>query len=667
VIAGLLILLVFLALAALMYARVLPALLAVPAMAVLMAFAAGVPAAGVGTIVVSGASSLAPVYVAVIFGALLGRVTMDTGIARSVVNFAAEFGGENPLAVSLVMSAVVALLFVTFNGLGAIIMVGSVVLPIMMTTGVPRKTAATTFLLAFALGFIFNIVNWKFYTEYFGVAQQQMYRYAVILAAIDAIALVVYTIVSLQRSRAYATWAVRAQERHAVARIPGYALVTPVLPILLYFALHLDPVLAFAISAIYGAVATRPSLAVQTLIAAAIRGVEDVAPAIVLFVGIGMLLTATKAPQFSTALRPLVASNALHNPFVFVALFGVLSPLVLYRGPLNPFGVGIAIFTVLLTAHVLPAVVLVAAVMAVVQVQNVCDPTNTANVWVANFTGVPIIEITKRTLPYQVAVAAVACVVIVGATPALFGTRAFIAALPVAAAAALPWPGLFVDGAGADRLAVGSDGSREAGAAVSTVVRTLQNAGFHAFAMQSDPDQADCSRKGYAAYVTVTSTQFSLIEGTDLDVGIRLFDCGGWEVTEWHDHQVVPAPGPSDAIVLAQQGVARMEQWARAHPVRCAHLLQQGVAYGAGDAPAYFYALYKTVDGNMRAYVRAGGPAYDYGLRSDDVVEKIDGKFWWEYGTYPAEERAYDGMPHTFEIKREGSTLEIQLGVPFTA
>ena len=28
--------------------------------------------------------------------------------------------------------------------------------------------------------------------------------------------------------------------------------------------------------------------------------------------------------------------------------------------------------------------------MAVVQVQNVCDPTNTQNVWVANFTGVGV-------------------------------------------------------------------------------------------------------------------------------------------------------------------------------------------------------------------------------------------------------------------------------------
>ena len=94
----------------------------------------------------SGAVALAPVYVTVIFGALLARVTLDTGIARALVNLAAEYGGEAPLVLALILCAVVALLFTSLSGLGAIIMVGSIVLPIMMTTGVPRVVAATLFL-----------------------------------------------------------------------------------------------------------------------------------------------------------------------------------------------------------------------------------------------------------------------------------------------------------------------------------------------------------------------------------------------------------------------------------------------------------------------------------------------------------------------------------------
>ena len=220
-------------------------------------------------------------------------------------------------------------------------------------------------------------------------------------------------------------WAVRSETSREAQRVPAVALLTPLVPLLLYYALHMEAAVAFLVAAVFGVLVTRPAIAVQRLVASAIRGVEDVAPAVLLFMGIGMLLVATQQPQFAAALRPLVAGDWLRNPIAFVLVFGAASPLALYRGPLNPFGVGIAIFTVLLTSHVLPPVVLVAAIMAVVQVQNVCDPTNTSNVWVANFTGVPIATITRRTLPYQVAVALLGTLLIVVGAPALFGERVF--------------------------------------------------------------------------------------------------------------------------------------------------------------------------------------------------------------------------------------------------
>lgn len=659
---GALVLAVFLAFAAMMYLRWMPAILAVPLMAFVMSIVAGVPLPQIGALVVTGASSLSSVYVAVIFGALLGRVTLDTGIARALVNLAAEYGGEKPFALALVLCAVVALLFTSLSGLGAIIMVGSIVLPIMMTTGVPRRAAATLFLMAFALGFIFNIVNWKFYTQFFGIAPEQMTRYAAVLAVIDAIALIVYAIVAFRRERDYATWAVRA-EREQETGVPAYALFTPVLPLVLYYAAHIDATLAFIISAFYGVLVTRPRRAIPTLVAAAIRGVEDVAPAVLLFIGIGILLTLTKAPQFAQVLQPLVAGGWVRNPIAFVAIFGLLSPLVLYRGPLNPFGVGIAIFTVLLASHAVAPVILVAAIMAVVQVQNVCDPTNTANVWVANFTGVPIAEITRRTLPYQVGVATAATLAVVVAAPALFGVRPFAEVIPPARADALS--GLYAPPSARGKVGVGNDGTALGSAAAGEVAVQLRAHGFGAFEFRDDPNASDCSRKRYAAYVQVTTSTFRLSEGTDLDTGLRLVDCGGWIVGEWHDHAVSAEPSEQSARALAVEGVARVLEWAQSDPAHAKNVFERGLAAAPGDPPTYFYTLFKTVDGNMRAFVRAGGPAYDAGLRSGDVVNKLDGKYWWEYGTYQTQLRAYDGRPHTYEIDRGGKTVQIQLGEPF--
>jgi hypothetical protein len=265
-----------------------------------------------------------------------------------------------------------------------------------------------------------------------------------------------------------------------------------------------------------------------------------------------------------------------------------------------------------------------------------------------------------------VAVATVACIAIAAATGPLFGTHAF-ASLARPAAAAELHPGLFAPSSAANRIAVGDDGSEYASRSVAAVVAALNGwNGVRAFASQQDPNAGDCSRKKYVAYIETTSTSFQISAGTDVDIGVVLSDCGGWQVSEWHDHAVfAAAPSAPETDALARAGIVRMQAWAQAHAVAGAHLLSVGLAYDPADPPSYYFSLFKTVDGNMRTFVRGGGPAYTAGLRSNDVVDKLDGKFWWEYGTYQTQLRAYDGKPHSFELERDGKTLDVQLGQPF--
>ncbi len=54
-------------------------------------------------------------------------------------------------------------------------------------------------------------------------------------------------------------------------------------------------------------------------------------------------------------------------------------------------------------------------------------------------------------------------------------------------------------------------------------------------------------------------------------------------------------------------------------------------------------------------------------MRTGDVVTGLDGHYWWEFGTYPTQARAYDGKPHTFDLDRNGTALTVQLGEPFTS
>lgn len=396
---------IFATFAVLMFTRKVPALLAVPAMAILTAVAVGLPLVNIlEDVIGKGAISLAPAFIDVFAGAMLGRVLMTTGIAEEIIKRAAEFGGDRPLVVAFVLMIATAVLFTTLTGLGAIIMVGSLVLPIMMSLGLNRKFVAVLFLLAFGTGFIFNLALWSVYRQVLQIEQipREGFYFAFGLLAIMVVAVVVYTLVSARRFSDIALMSAQSTdeliERDKSKSVPLISFITPILPLILYIGFGWKALPAFILSAIFGVLATRPKRAIQNLTSSMVRGIEDGAPAAILMMGIGMLLNALKLPAVEAVLKPLVAALPLKYGWAYVLFFGLLSPLALYRGPLNIFGIGLGIFSLMFTSGLLPPLALLAAMMATAQVQTTSDPTNTHNVWVANYTGVRVEEITKETL-----------------------------------------------------------------------------------------------------------------------------------------------------------------------------------------------------------------------------------------------------------------------------
>lgn len=88
------------------------------------------------------------------------------------------------------------------------------------------------------------------------------------------------------------------------------------------------------------------------------------------------------------------------NTLMYVIFFIVLAPFALYRGPLNMFGLGSGIAALIIGLNVLPVLAVMAAFLSVERMQAVGDPTNTQNVWTANFAGVEVNTITKKLVPY---------------------------------------------------------------------------------------------------------------------------------------------------------------------------------------------------------------------------------------------------------------------------
>jgi hypothetical protein len=287
----------------------------------------------------------------------------------------------------------------------------------------------------------------------------------------------------------------------------------------------------------------------------------------------------------------------------------------------------------------------------------VCDPTNTQNVWVANFTGVTVAEIARITLPFQVAVATLAAIAAVAFGPALFGVPG-PPAFALASAATPQTYGLAPESR--NTIAV-VPAAENASAAAEMVFRTLRSWGrYHALLSALPASDAGCLAKRYAAALVVSVEPFGDSLGGGNDVGIRLEDCAGWPVDEWHETCDATRGGmPCSARIeeAALGDLFRMRTWSMLHPELATTLFEEGLAYQPGSPPTYFYSLFKTSDGMMRAFVRPDGPAYLAGLRTNDIVEKVDGKFWWEYGTFVTQQFAHDGKPHTFSVRRKSEGL----------
>lgn len=416
---------IFVAMAVLMYLNRLPAIVALPVMAILIALVARVPWADLAAIVSDGALLLHKAYATAILGAVLAEIVAKTGVAETMVKKAAELGGDRPVLLALLMTAVVALLFTTLAGLGAVIMVATIVFPVLLALGVPQLAAGCLFLLGMSLGGIFNLTNWQLYKETLGLPTGTILTFAAPMAGLMALATALFAAVHLRPSR-LRRYCQDAAPQRPVTFAPWYALLTPAVPLVpvLGFGIHnlvagpeagYDfPIITAMVMGIgYGLiVAPRPAQGrVQLLVRSAIDGIGAVAPAVALMLGIGMLIEAVTHPNVLGQVRPLLAAILPSTPVGYVLIFTALAPLALYRGPLNIWGMGFGLAKMMAAAPGLSAAAVMAALLSVGQIQGVSDPTNTHNVWIANYVGVDVQRVLRATLPFVWAAAAVGLVV----------------------------------------------------------------------------------------------------------------------------------------------------------------------------------------------------------------------------------------------------------------
>lgn len=379
---GILILLFMLAIMGLMVTRKMPTVLALFVLTVGICLIGGVPPMAVDaegnavgflqTVMQSGAVKLGDAIMVAIFAGWLGMVMEKTRISETMIKKGAELGGDKTFIVTIILFTVAALLFTTVNGLGTVIMIGTIVIPILVSVGAEFDDTFKILLIcavgAYLAGIVFIIFRYR----------------------------------KMGRKYAFSAPACETEEELYQVKgvMGGFAMATPLIPLVLVIGFKLPLIPAFLLSIVWACIFTSLRAGwkrtMNMLTKTLFDGFSAAAPSVTLMIGIGMLLQAINQPSVKEALEPIMRMVTPSNTIGFVIFFIVLAPLCLYRGPLNVWGLGAGIAALMASLNLLPLNVIMGGFCAVSTMQLLCCPTNTHNVWVSSYTGEEVTSVTRR-------------------------------------------------------------------------------------------------------------------------------------------------------------------------------------------------------------------------------------------------------------------------------
>jgi len=408
-----LILFVFIAGIALMMTKKLPAILALPLMGILIAVIAGVPFKSADKdaqtimkfVIADGAAKLASTIVATILGAIFAKVIQKEGISDAIIRKAAEMAGDKPVAMAFALTAATALIFTAISGAGPVIMVSTIVIPLMLSAGISPVVAASLVLLGLNIGLLFNVANYQMYIDVIGMNMDVIKQTSVVMGIICVVITAAYILIKVNKKSVRSSWAMPAQDTNSAVKVHPAAMLTPLIPILLVFLFKMNAETSLLIAIVFTTLVTSPKQTVQVISGAVVEGIKDVAGVIALMMGIGILLNGVSATATAAIMKPVITAILPGSPIAYVLVFTILSPLALYRGPLNMYGLGSGLAAIFLGAGVLSPVAIGMALRGTSLVQTVSDPTNTQNVITAEFAKVDVNEILKSTLPFTILMA----------------------------------------------------------------------------------------------------------------------------------------------------------------------------------------------------------------------------------------------------------------------
>lgn len=366
-----------------------------------------------GTIFNDGPTGFGATAVYIIFGSWFGRILVETGIAGTIIRKAVELGGDKPGLTCVLLCIVTALIFTTSYGPGAVVAIGVIVFPIMLSLGISKPLAAGSFVMSVGCGMYFNqslltqsagamVVNdVKWLSDASEWSMWYKFAFPAFLIHMVAIICMVMFFTRKTTKKSHA-WAAVAGDP-STKNVNFLAMLTPLLPVTLAIVFKFNQIPAIIVSVLW-ALALTGNLKSWNKIAEIVQktfhdGVSDVGLVLAFLMFLQMFIKA--AGSVKSLLAPILAPIIPSNTLALFLVFGLFAFLALFRGPLTIWGAGSAIFIIVAETTGLPLSVLFPLFYILSSTVNVSIcPTQSWNMWAIGYTQVGIKDFLRTVLPF---------------------------------------------------------------------------------------------------------------------------------------------------------------------------------------------------------------------------------------------------------------------------
>lgn len=349
-----------------------------------------------------------PTIIYIVFGSWFGRVLVDSGIAPAISEATNKVGKKRPLIAIMLVLIVTAFIFVSAYGVGSVIAIGVILLPIMLSVGLPRDIALSAFSMAIGAPMYLNVVLYNQIKAFFpkAVYGGKYLVFGVCAALVQLLAVMLFIFWNRKRidaNKAEENLKIIGAETQQAAdvKVPKLAFVVPIVPVLMNMLFKWDAIPALTLATLLAMLLTGKFKGYQKFVnflnSTIKQAISDIAGLIMFLMALIMFSGA--ASMDAERFRPLFAAILPHSNLVLAVALGVLAPLALFRGPLHVWGAGAATAAVLSgtglfnDAFLLP-LLYVPTLMAVST-----DITQSWNVWGLDYMKVQTRDFLKHGVP----------------------------------------------------------------------------------------------------------------------------------------------------------------------------------------------------------------------------------------------------------------------------